>query len=131
MLDKYEELNLDNYVEGDPNKMVFGNTEQHGEKSVKEQVSQLCDNLRNPYFNMYHWAKGELFDIEAINNALSQKDKIADKMVKNEKNKKSTQDNIENVQAGRKTLKTLLKTKDDVGSMSSKIERVSKIYLKN
>jgi hypothetical protein len=26
MLDKYEELNLDNYVEGDPNKMVFGNT---------------------------------------------------------------------------------------------------------
>lgn len=25
MLDKYEELNLANYVEGDENKMVFGN----------------------------------------------------------------------------------------------------------
>jgi len=26
MLDKYEELNLANYVEGDESKMVFGNT---------------------------------------------------------------------------------------------------------
>ena len=125
MLDKYEELNLDNYVEGDPNKMVFGNTETQGEKNIKEQVSALCDNLRNPYFNLYHWAKGELFDIDAINIALNQKDKVSDKILKNEKNKKSTQDNIENVQSGRKTLKTLLKTQDDIGKMSNKVERVS------
>jgi len=127
MLDKYEELNLDNYVEGDPNKMVFGNTENEGEKNIKEQVSSLCDNLRNPYFNMYHWAKGELFDIEAITIALNNKDKLSEKMVKNEKNKKSTQDNIENVQAGRKTLKTLLKSQNDIGTMNSKVERVSNL----
>jgi hypothetical protein len=36
MLDKYEELNLDNYVEGDVRKMVFGNTETEGEKNIKE-----------------------------------------------------------------------------------------------
>jgi len=74
---------------------------------------------------MYHWAKGELFDIEAISIALNQKDRISDKMLKNEKNKKNQQDNIENVQAGRKTLKTLLKTQDDVNKMSNKVERVS------
>jgi hypothetical protein len=74
---------------------------------------------------MYHWAKGELFDIEAINIALNQKDNISNKMLKNEKNKKNQQDNIENVQSGRKTLKTLLKTQDDIGKMSNKVERVS------
>lgn len=30
----------------------------------------MTENLKNPYFNMYHWCKGELFDIEALNNAL-------------------------------------------------------------
>ena len=87
MLDKYEELNLNEYVEGDSSRMVFANQES-GEISIKEQVSMVCDSLRNPYFNIYHWAKGELFDIEAINNQLSTRDQIYQKIGKNEKKKK-------------------------------------------
>ena len=70
--------------------MVFGNTDETDDKSIKEQVSVLCDSLRNPYFNMYHWAKGELFDIESITIALNTKDKLNEKMNKNEKKKMST-----------------------------------------
>lgn len=63
MLDQYEELNLNNYLDGDNSKMVFSNVEDQGVSRTKEKVSSLCDSLRNPYFNLYHWAKGELFDI--------------------------------------------------------------------
>lgn len=35
MIDKYEDLNLANYVEGDEEKMVFGNTSNNAENSLK------------------------------------------------------------------------------------------------
>ena len=82
MLDKYEELNLTNYVDGDDSKMVFGSTGEGGEGALKESVGALCDNLRNPYLNLYHWVKGEVFDIDSINLALSKKDEIKLKITK-------------------------------------------------
>ena len=88
MLDKYEELNLENYTEGDKSRMVFGNPEN--EVNLKEQVSGMCEHLKNPHLNLYHWAKGELFDVEAVNIALSQKDKFKERINKNEKKKKNT-----------------------------------------
>lgn len=56
---------MDQYVDGDMNQKIFSNT-QEGQESTKEKVSLLCDQLKNPYVYMYHWAKGELFDIEAV-----------------------------------------------------------------
>ena len=75
MLDKYEELNLTNYTDGNESKMIFCNT-QATDFNIKEEVSNMSDNLKNPYISMYHWVKGEIFDIEAINNSLTIKDKI-------------------------------------------------------
>ncbi len=49
---------------------------------MKESVSKLSDGLKNPYFNLYHWCKGELFDIEAIWGAVNVKDKIFEKINK-------------------------------------------------
>lgn len=127
MLDKYEELNLANYVEGDESKMVFGNTQdsQTSAETIKGQVSNLCDALKNPYFNIYHWVKGEIFDIEAVNGAITTKDKIQQNINKNEKKKKSTQQDLDNVTTGRKTVKTIFKNVDDTGNMVNKIENVS------
>jgi len=70
MLDKYEELNLTNYTEGDESKMVFANQEFKESSNLKEATIAMSENLKNPYFNLYHWAKGELFDIIAVNSAL-------------------------------------------------------------
>jgi len=127
MLDKYEELNLANYVEGDESKMVFGNTQntEHSADTTKESVSKLCENLKNPFFNMYHWVKGEIFDIEAVNRAIGTKDKIQANINKNEKKKRSTQENLDNVTTGRKTVKTIFKNQDDTGKMVNSIENVS------
>jgi hypothetical protein len=45
MLDKYEELNLKTYVEGDESKMVFGNTTFKETEDIKESVANMCDSL--------------------------------------------------------------------------------------
>lgn len=86
----------------------------------------MCENLKNPYLNMYHWVKGEIFDIESINNSLSIKDRIQEKIGKTVRKKQSTQENLDNLTTGRKTVKTLFKTQDDTGKMVSKIESSDK-----
>ena len=101
MLDKYEDLNLKTYVEGDESKMVFGNSTFKETEDIKESVANMCDSLKNPYFNLYHWCKGELFDIVSVNNALSAKDKIKAQIGKNEKKKRSKQEDLDNVTTGR------------------------------
>lgn len=82
----------------------------------------MCENLKNPYFNVYHWCKGELFGIEAVANAIAHKDKIQERINKSEKKKKSTQGDLDSVTTGRKTVKTLFKGANDTGAMVSKIE---------
>lgn len=123
MLEKYEGLNFSNYVDNDESRLVFGNVE--GGKELKKEVSKLTENLKNPYFNIYHWVKGEIFDIESIMSAVTIKDKIDKTRLAKEKSKKSTQENLDNVTTGRKTVKTLFKNIDDTGKMVSKIETVS------
>ena len=85
----------------------------------------MTDALKNPYFNLYHWCKGEIFDIEAVYNALTLNDKIMEKIDKTEKKKKSAQADLDNVTTGRKTVKTIFKNQNDAGTMVNKIESVS------
>lgn len=122
ILNKYEELNMANYVEGKEEKMVFGNQE------FKEKDNLKMD-LKNPYFNLYHWSKGELFDIEAVFNAINTRDKLVEKLGKTEKKKAGQQKDLNDVTAGRKTVKTLFKNDKDTGNMNQKIENVSKTIL--
>ena len=83
--------------------MIFGNT-QVAETSapvIKESMAKLCDGMKNPYFNLYHWCKGECFDIESINAALKKKDELQAKIGTNEKKKKTTQGDLDNLTQGR------------------------------
>ena len=60
--------------------MVFGQYKEGAANTqadqFKEEVAKLAENLKNPYFNIFHWIKGEIFDIEAVNNSLKKKDEI-------------------------------------------------------
>jgi len=59
-------------VDGDSKKMVFGalqapaGEEAAASTDIKEKVAELCDNLKNPFFNIFHWVKGEINDIESV-----------------------------------------------------------------
>ena len=112
ILNKYEENNLANYVEGDAEKMVFQNDSEKGKfegETHSQQSQKLNDSLKNPYFNIYHWVKGEIFDILAVFNACDCKDKTQDRVNKTVKKKKNAQEDIDNLTTGKKTLSTLLK----------------------
>jgi hypothetical protein len=70
-LTKYEELNLKVYVEGDQEKLVLAAAGADGEDNThKDAVKELEENLKNPYFNLYHWIKGEVSDIDALLKAI-------------------------------------------------------------
>ncbi len=59
-LTDYEELNLTNYLDYNTNGLIFthaDNTKQ------KERLEQVASSLTNPYIEMYHYAKGEVFDL--------------------------------------------------------------------
>lgn len=79
------------------------------------------ENLRNPFTDLYHWVKGESYDIEAYLNALKVRDALAKKLDELKKKNVNTQKDIQNLNAGKKTMTTLFKSESDVGGLTNKI----------
>ena len=79
------------------------------------------ENLRNPFTDLYHWVKGEDWDIEALRGALTVRDRVASEVQALKKKNVSTAKDIESLNAGKKTVATLFKKEGDVGNMTNKI----------
>jgi hypothetical protein len=122
LLDKYEDLNMNCYTENSPDKMVLNNPEH---KQLKDQMEHMVDNQKNPFDEMYHWCKGEIYDIKSIMAAVQQKDSFEKLLKKTEAKKTNTQSDLENVNQGKKTIRTLFKNEKDATGMLSSIENVS------
>jgi len=93
---------------------------------MKANIDRFNQGIKNPYFNLFHWVRGEIFDIEAVNEAIANKDLKMAHIIKNEKKKTNTQQNLDNVVAGRKSVKTLFKNPNDAGAMAAKVEITEK-----
>ena len=126
-LEKYESLNLSAYVEHEDAKLVIANqgTKDENDRTMNDNVKEMADSLRNPYFNLYHWCKGEIYDIEALTLAVNIIDRIKIRIAENEKKKRATQGDLDNITTGRKTVTTMFKNANDTGNMVAKIEIVS------
>ena len=79
------------------------------------------ENLRNPFTDLYHWIKGEDYDIESMLIACRVRDSVAKKLMDLKKKNVSTAKDIESLNAGMKTIGTVFKNKDDVGGLTNKI----------
>lgn len=53
------------------------------------------ENLRNPFTDLYHWVKGELFDIGAFQAAILLREKLASKVQELKKKNANTAKDIE------------------------------------
>jgi hypothetical protein len=95
ILDKYEELNLTTYMDGNKDKLVIG--DPSNKEVLKDQVQHMVENLKNPYEEMYHWVKGEMYDIQALNTAIQGRENIWKSLSKMEKTKTNTQSDLEHV----------------------------------
>ena len=127
MLEKYEELNLSAYVDHTDEKMVLAckDKKDENDKTMKDHVKEMVDAQKNPYFNIYHWCKGEIYDIEAVETAVNTIDTIKKRISAAEAKKRSTQGDLDNITTGKKTATTLFKNASDTTAMVSKIEIVS------
>lgn len=93
---------------------------------MKANIDKFNLGIKNPYFNLFHWVRGEIFDIEAVQEAINHKERSQANILKNEKKKVNTQQNLDNVVAGRKSVKTLFKNQNDAGTMATQVEITSK-----
>jgi hypothetical protein len=123
LFDKYEDLNMTQYTEGKQDLLVFNNPES---TRMKEQMDHMIDNQKNSFDHMYHWCKGEMYDIKAIVSAIAFKENFEKTLKKTETKKSNTQTDLENVNQGKKTIRTLLKNEKDAGGLQSTIENTEK-----
>ena len=84
------------------------------------------DNLRNPFTDLYHWVKGELYDLAALECAVEARISVDKNLRSLHKKKVSTQKDIESVTSGKTTVTTLFKNTSDVGNMSNKVENADR-----
>ena len=124
LLEKYEELNLKIYLTENPlnHKQVFY---KEYNQDLNVAMEHVAENLKNPFEEMYHWSKGEVYDIQALLDAVQLRDSIEKNMKKQEYTKQNTQNDLDNVQTGKKTYRTIFKNQNDTGGMVNKIELVS------
>jgi len=57
----------------------------------------MVDNQKNPFEEMYHWCKGEIYDIKAVLAAVTQKETFEKLLKKTETKKSNAQQDLENV----------------------------------
>lgn len=71
ILGDYEDLNMVQYAELDVYQLVINHPNNTG---LKESMLHTIENLRNPFTDLYHWVKGEIYDVGAFQFALSVRD---------------------------------------------------------
>jgi hypothetical protein len=117
-LGDYEDLNQVQYADLDVHQLVLNSPEN---VELKENMLNTIENLRNPYTDLYHWIKGEIYDLNSYFAALQIREKVKSKLKELEKKNVNTAKDIESLNAGKKTVTTVFKKQDDVGSMTNKI----------
>jgi hypothetical protein len=72
-------------------------------------MDHVVENLKNPYEEMYHWCKGEIYDLQSLADAVTARDNIEKNQKKMENAKRDTQNDLDNVTTGKKTVRTIFK----------------------
>lgn len=72
---------------------------------------------------MYHWAKGELADMEMLSAAINVQKTVAKKAKTDTKKNVNTQKDIETLNTDKKSMTTVFKNKGDVGKLEHKVSQ--------
>ena len=119
-LAKYEDENLHFYVNQQTDQLVLINQDH---QNLIESFKHTVDNLRNPFTDLYHWIKGEIYDMSAFNAALGELKAQAEAVTALKKKIAQGKTDMENIQAGKKTMSTMFKGTGDVHTIANQIER--------
>lgn len=83
LMAKYEEGALLEYANSNANKLIVGNSLN---PLYIDTADDIMEKLKNPFQEYYYWVKGEIYDIQALqdciegrNRLMKQKEKIESK----------------------------------------------------
>jgi hypothetical protein len=74
-----------------------------------EHSRNVTDSLKNPMREFYYWIKGEIYDLQALNDSFLGLDRLLKKKQKLESKHKSDKDTLDKISQSKTTLKTLFK----------------------
>lgn len=120
MLEKYEDLNLTNYTEKSNEKFVICDANR---PKFKKATDQLINSYQNPYHELYHWIKGEIYDIQAMTECLAGRDALEVQKTKLESKKTKTEGDIDKLKKGERSMTTIMKKPTDATEMENKVDR--------
>ena len=120
ILTEYEENNICYYTERDASKLVITSTEAG--MNFSEDIRRTIESLRNPFTDLYHWVKGEMYDLSAFAAALNERKAVQASVESLKKKILGAKSDIDSVSAGKKTMGTLFKNANDVGKMQNSLE---------
>jgi len=119
----YEEVNLTAYVDMSATNLVLNNPNN---ASLKDQLVTTSDKMKNPFVDVFHWTKGQVLDLQAISAAVASRQNIVKQENELLAKKKSTQANLDNLNAGKTTMGTLFKNSGDAGNLANTLEQVER-----
>mmetsp|Transcript_26543 Transcript_26543/g.35503 ORF Transcript_26543/g.35503 Transcript_26543/m.35503 type:complete len:206 (-) Transcript_26543:147-764(-) len=119
ILAEYEENNLRFYTDNQADKLVMRNTDSN---QLLENMRYTVEKLRNPFTDLYHWIKGEIYDLNAFSIAIKERATVQQNIKDIKKKIETTKSDIDSVTQGKKTMGTLFKNTGDVGSMQNSLE---------
>lgn len=85
-------------------------------------MENLRDNLSNPFDWMYYWCKGEIYDIKALVQAISQREAFEKQLRKLKQKRSDANEDLGNLEGGKTTMRTVFKSSSDTTTIKSQIE---------
>lgn len=106
-MSKFEEEGLSQYVDSNYNKFIVGDPSS---PELKNECEKMSEELSNPFSDFHNWIIGEIADIESLQEAIKGRDNIMGIKNKIISKKKSDTEELEKLNQGKKTFKTLFKS---------------------
>lgn len=104
LMSKYEEGALLQYADNNASKLVVGNSLN---PLYIETADDIMEKLKNPFIETYYWVKGEIYDIQALNDCIEGRNKMVKNLDKLEAKKKANDSNLDKLKSGRTTLSNI------------------------
>jgi len=104
---------------------IYSNENIHGHykmisdsdnNTMKELIENLSQKVSNPFIRFKYWVKEEIIDLHSLLQAVGQKNSLESKKHKLEVKIKNANAELEKLNAGKKTLKTIFKSQSGKAS---------------
>ena len=115
-LTQYENTTLNIYSSDtlQASKKMISDSENN---NMKEQINNLSQKVSNPYIRFKYWVKEEIVDLHSLLEAISHRNSLESQKQKLENKIKKAGSDLEKLQMGKTTIKTLFKSQSSKQAM--------------